>query len=483
MTSRRDYYALPARWVPAVLLGIVVVVHLPGLADRVFNNDEAYVATVADVIAHGGKLYVDAVDRKPPGLFYLYHWLFEVTGSRQLWIPRIAGMLAHGATATLVWVFARRRLGVRGGLVAGVLAALASVTVTPGDAQSAEFEVFMMPFVLAAMVLADRKRPFASGLAIGAATMIKQTAAMTLLPLAWIAWRNRTTRRSHLAVLAVGTAAPAVACAVMFGPGRFWFWVFGAANGQYLDVGDGGLGVTLHRMLSMNASIIGLNVALFGLAAMAWRCRRDDVEVWLWLLSAVIGVFSGTRFFGHYYWQLLPPLCILAARGATQVAAKWTHIGVATMALTSAGAAIAAVALHLGGTSTHYETLADYVTANTTPDQKIFVWGHEPALFWASDRLPASRVITTGFLTGHTSARPAGFDSIDKAVPGLWDDVMADLNADPPTLFFDTQPNDPLEPPDFPMSDYPPIEDFVDGKYQLVGVVERIYVYRLAVSP
>jgi hypothetical protein len=32
------------------------------------------------------------------------------------------------------------------------------------------------------------------------------------------------------------------------------------------------------------------------------------------------------------------------------------------------------------------------------------------------------------------------------------------------------------------MSDYPPIEEFVAGNYQLVGVVERIFVYRLAVS-
>jgi hypothetical protein len=382
-----------------------------------------------------------------------------------------------------VWMFARRRLGVRGGLVAGVLAALASVTVTPGDAQSAEFEVFMMPLVLAAKVLADRGRKLGSGLAVGAATMVKQTAATTLLPLAWIAWRNRAGRWSQLTQLAVGAAAPVLACAVMFGPHRFWFWVFGAANGQYLDIGDGGLGLAAHRMLSTNASIIGLNIALFALAAVAWRCRRDDIDVWLWLLSAVIGVVSGTRFFGHYYWQLLPPLCILAARGATQVAAKWTRIGIASMALTSAGAAIAAVALHLGGPSTDYETLADYVTANTTPDEKIFVWGHEPALFWAADRLPASRVITTGFLTGHTTGRPAGFDSIDKAVPGLWVDVMADLNAHPPTLVFDTQPDDPLDPPDFPMRDYPPIEEFIDGHYQLVGVVERIYVYRLAVSP
>jgi 4-amino-4-deoxy-L-arabinose transferase-like glycosyltransferase len=469
--------------VPAILLGIVVVVHLPGLANRVFNNDEAYVATVADVIAHGGRLYVDAVDRKPPGVFYLYHWLFELTGSRQLWIPRIAAMLAHGATATLVWLFARRRLGDRAGLVAGVLAAFASATVTPGDAQSAAFEVFMMPLVLAAMILADRERPFGSGLAIGAATMMKQTAATTLLPLAWLVWRNRAARWARVSLLGVGAAVPVIVCALLFGPRRFWFWVFGGANGQYFDVGNGGLGLTLHRMLSMNASIIGLNIALFGLAAMAWRCRRDDIDVWLWLLSAGIGVFSGTRFFGHYYWQILPPLCILAARGATQVAEKWTRVGVATMALTSAGAAIAAVALRLGGPGNDYETIADYVRANTTPQEQIFVWGHDPAVFWAADRRPASRVITTGFLTGHTTGRPAGFDNIDKAVPGLWDEVLADLNAHPPELVLDTQPDDPLEPPDYPMSEYPLIADFVSGHYRLVGAVERILVYRLAVSP
>jgi hypothetical protein len=340
----------------------------------------------------------------------------------------------------------------------------------------------MMPLVLAAMVLADRKRPLGSGLAIGAATMMKQTAATTLLPLAWIAWRNRATRWGHLALLAIGAAVPVIMCALLFGPRRFWFWVFGGANGQYLDIGDGSLGLTVHRMISMNASIIGLNIALFGLAAMAWRCRRDDIDVWLWLLSAVVGIVSGTRFFGHYYWQLLPPLCILAARGATQVAERWRRLAVATMAITAAGAAIAAAALRLGGPSTDYETVADYVKANTTSDEQIFVWGHEPSFFWAADRLPASRVITTGFLTGHTTGRPAGFDSIDKAVPGLWDEVMADLDAHPPELILDTQPDDPLHPADFPMSDYPPIEEFVAGNYQLVGVVERIFVYRLAVS-
>jgi hypothetical protein len=469
--------------VPAVLLAVVIVLHLPGFANRVFNNDEAYISTVADVLAHGGKLYVTTVDRKPPGVFYIYYWLTELTGSSALWIPRVAGMFAHAATATLVWVFARRRFGDRAGLVAGLLAAIASVTVTPGDAQSAEFEVFMMPFIVGAMVLADRARPFSAGVSIGVGTMMKQTAATTLLPLAWIAWRNRTQHWAHLVLLGIGAALPVAICAIIFNPGRFWFWVFGGANSGYLDVGDGGLGIVLHRMLSMNGIVLALNLGVIGLVVFAWRNWRADLDIWLWLLSAVIGVSSGTRFFGHYYWQLFPPLCILAARGSTNLAAWWSRLGIGVMGLTGAGAAIAATALRLGGPSNDYQSLADYARANTTSDELIFVWGHEPSVFWAADRRPASRIITTGFLTGHTAVRPEGFDGMDKAVPGLWDDVMADLEAHPPTLFFNTEPDDPSAAADYPLREYPPMAEFVAERYQLVQLIGDVSVYRLVVNP
>ena len=482
VTVSSDFRALRVRYVPVVLLALVIVLHLPGLNNRVFNNDEAYIATVADVLAHGGRLYVDVVDRKPPGVFYIYHWLFELTGSTALWIPRLAAMVAHAATATLVWVFARRRLGDRAALVAGVLAAITSATVTPGDAQTAEFEVFMMPFIVGAMVLADRRKPFASGVAIGAGTMMKQTAATTLLPLAWMAWRHRDSRWRNLVLLGAGGAVPVALCAVLFNPGRFWFWVFGGANGGYLDVGKGGFGIVADRMLSMNGAVIALNLGVLALAALSVRSWRADLDIWLWLLSAVIGVASGTRFFGHYYWQLFPPLCLLAARGATVIGARWTRLAVGAAALTAAGAAIAAAMFRIGGPSNDYNAIADYAKAHTTPDERIFVWGHEPSVFWAADRLPASRIITTGFLTGHTAVRPKGFDGMDKAVPGLWDDVMADLEAHPPTLFFNTEPIDPSESADYPIRDYPPMAQFIAERYELVDMIGKVSVYKLMVA-
>jgi hypothetical protein len=353
--------------------------------------------------------------------------------------------------------------------------------VTPGDAQTAEFEVFMMPFVVGAMVLADRRKHLGAGLAIGAGTMMKQTAATTLLPLAWIAWRARDTRWRNLVLLGAGAAVPVAICALLFDPGRFWFWVFGGANGGYLDVGKGGLGIVADRMLSMSGAVIALNLGVLALVACSVRSWRADLDIWLWLLSAVIGVSSGTRFFGHYYWQLFPPLCLLAARGATVVAARWTRIAVVVAALTAAGAAIAAAAFRIGGPSNDYQAIADYAKTHTTRDERIFVWGHEPSVFWAAERLPASRIITTGFLTGHTAVRPPGFAGIDKAVPGLWDDVMADLEAHPPALLFNMEPNDPSASADYPIRDYPQMEQFVNEHYRLVDTIGKVSVYKLMV--
>lgn len=467
------------RWMAGLLLLIVLVLHLPGLANRVFNNDEAYVATVADVLANGGRLYVDAVDRKPPGVFYIYHWLFELTGSRALWIPRLAAVVAHTATAFLVWLMARRRFDARTAVLVGVLAALASATVTPGDAQTAEFEVFMMPFIAGAMLLADQRRAFGSGLALGAATMMKQTAAVTLLPLVFVFLRLRAGRWTGLVKLAVGAAIPLAVCAVLFDVDRFWFWVFGGANSSYLDVGSGGAGLVFNRFLSMTAAVLALNLAALGLAAVALRVWRTDLDLWLWLLSAAIGVVSGTRFFGHYYWQIMPPLCLLAGRGITLLPRRIGALGVGLAAFTAAGAAIVVVAFRIGGPSNDYQTLADYARANTAPTDRIFVWGHEPSVYWAADRLPASRVITTGFLTGHTAVRPKGFAGIERAVPGIWEDVMSDLAAHPPILFFNTEPTDPSRSADYPITDYPAMEAFLTENYLQVAVIDGTTVYKL----
>ena len=71
LQTERDGLLAPrlrANHMNAALLFVVVAfaVHAPSLSNRVFNSDEAYLATQAQVLNRGGRLYVDTVDRKPP---------------------------------------------------------------------------------------------------------------------------------------------------------------------------------------------------------------------------------------------------------------------------------------------------------------------------------------------------------------------------------------------------------------------------------
>ena len=56
--------------VPLALVAMAVaagfLVHLPGLRHQLFDPDEAAIATMGTSLTHGGVLYRDVFDRKPP---------------------------------------------------------------------------------------------------------------------------------------------------------------------------------------------------------------------------------------------------------------------------------------------------------------------------------------------------------------------------------------------------------------------------------
>ncbi len=65
------------------VLGIVlltVVTRLPALQHPQAIDDEETYSVVANVIVDGGRPYVDAIERKPPLLFWTYATVVEATG-------------------------------------------------------------------------------------------------------------------------------------------------------------------------------------------------------------------------------------------------------------------------------------------------------------------------------------------------------------------------------------------------------------------
>ena len=177
-----------------ILLAITFVLRLPAFFVPVFNSDETFVATQAHVIEQGGELYEDAIDRKPPLVPYIYAATFAFFETSALWSVRVVAMLAVALTALLLAVEARRRYGERAGWIAGVLFVLAMVAFAPQDGQAANFEVFMLPSMTAAILFARRGRGVAAGVAIAFATLAKQTGAATLLPVLYLLARARQAR-------------------------------------------------------------------------------------------------------------------------------------------------------------------------------------------------------------------------------------------------------------------------------------------------
>jgi hypothetical protein len=460
------------------LLALTTVLRLPGLSDRVFNSDEAYLATQAEVLNAGGRLYVDTVDRKPPVVPYLYAAVFRVTGSDDLAPVRVVALVAEFATALLLAFEARRRFAWRHApLVAGVGFVLAANALPPADSQAANFEVFMLPLMTAAFVLAVRRRTTSSGAALALATLTKQTAALALLPLAYLAWRAR--RGRGLMVLGAAFVAPIVVAAIAFGPHDFVHWVF-TGNGGYVDV-RGALGYVLSNGASRTGWFLLGSAALVVLLWPAWRSRRDDVDLWLWLVSGVVAVSIGLRFFPHYYLQLLPPLALLATRGLCSLAEDRRRrvvplVAVVAVAVT-AWFVVPAFVGHDNRDTKIALAVAAYVRHHTPPGARVLVWGQAPEVYWASDRRPATRFATTGFVTGVSGGRPPSRVGSQYAAPGATNLFYRDLRRTPPVLVADMSTADQRHAHYTPPARFPRFDAFLRaGRWHRVAVVDGVSI-------
>jgi hypothetical protein len=392
----------------------------------------------------------------------------------------VLAIFAHALTALLLALEARRRFRKNwSGVVVGVLYLLAATAFRPQDAQAANFEVFMLPAMTAAMLLGIRRRPGAAGATLAVATLAKQTAATTLLPLAWLAWRARRTR--GVARLACAFAGPILVVAAVLGFHDFFFWVF-TGNGGYLDA-SGVLGYAISLGARQTEWFLAGHAAVVVLAAFAWRYRREDADLWLWTLSGVIAVMAGLRFFPHYYLQLLPPLCLLATRTLASWPAFTRRWVVATVTVVLIATTSYYLAQAFPRTNDRNAVIASdvarYMHDHSTPTSRVLVWGHAPEVYWASDRLPATRFLTSGFLTGASGGRPPDRVGMPYATPGAWAEFFHDLCKHPPTLIVDMSPADQRNARFYPPKRFPPFERYLtSGHWQRVAVIDGTVIYR-----
>ena len=463
-----------------VLLGTIVA-RLPSFGRQLFDSDEATIATMGMVVSRGGVLYRDVIDRKPPLAAILYAATFWVTDTRSLLPVHVIAALGLAAAALVVAYDVRRRASATAGWWAAGLLIAGAVAFKPAAGQAANYSQLALLPGCAAIVLTRRgtaRSAAYAGLALGIATLTRQTWIIGLGPAALGVWLHGGRQRAHVALL-VATTALTIAAVGLFAPfSAFWHWTF-SGNGSLLFA----LG---HSQHVATRGLHTLRLFLIGHIALCWLALRRglhfaDLDLWAWLLAGLATVVVGFRFFDHYWFQVLPPLVLLAAPAVDRHSV-----------LTRGLVAVAVVAPTLWfwtqawspkDFNDNWTPLVAEIREQTHAGDRITVWGAIPELYWRSGRAPGGGLVLADFLVGRSAGLPEGRELLRNATPGARTAWLRSLYAHPPKLFLDTSVANIRSYGHYPMKILPSVSNFVARYYRRIATVSRVNIYELVHRP
>src|SRR5213594_2397203 len=416
-----------SRWVNVIIIALVVILRLPTLLPSMYISDESYYGTGANEILDGGTVYRTAVDTKPPGMYYIYAGVFQVAGRNNLLAVHILAILVVAATALVV-----RRIGARvaddwAGAWSGIGYVVFLHAYRPDDTLGANSEIFAsLPLALSVLAfLQGQKKPalglmFLSGALVGVATLIRQPSAVILgAMLACLAYGWLISRiHSFARVLAAGSGVVIGFIAVIAALAWYyqlqgnlhdaylWVWAFAI---RYVG-SETTFAYVLKRLVTVHLAVIlawGL-LWYFGIRQVIDTLRSfrhtkpvstEAILLTLWLGLTYVTIFIGWRFAGHYHLAVLPPLSILAGQVFSRFVVeqrrfprsrwRWTRAGIiGAAALPAIGFLTVAFATRVK--DLNFLPIVQHIVKETSPNDRIFVWGTCPQLYSFSGRRTAT---------------------------------------------------------------------------------------------
>src|SRR5213592_2152258 len=485
------------------LVLITIVTRLPALLHPLPIDDEAGYSVIANEIVDGGRPYIDAVDRKPPLLFWTYAAVFKVAGEYNWKALHLLSLTWALATMAGLYAIGKQLFDRETGLVAALFYSVFQPWVSFKNL-AFNGEMVMNLAIVWAWAIAlrhssSRLRPelFLAGLLLCAGFLLKQPAAIAAVPLGIYlllpsyqasSSLTRTNSIIQAAMLTAGFfAALGLVTIVLWRQGilhEAFYWTIADHGVPHVFWGTG-----IVRTLAFFGACLPLVIGSI-------MACRDKSEIWagkmpertalLGLLAvSAIGAAAGARFYPHYYVQLIPPLTLLAAPyyarfwSRTIQPPHWLlrpRVTYAWLALTLITLSI----MHWTGLAPHRlpSEVGRYLFTHSKPEDRIFVWGQKVNIYLEAHRRPASRYITTFPLTGHVfGGRVPGLDTHSRILPGAWSTLQEDFARHPPAYIVDVQ-RDPKNAQD-PMKDFPILAKLLAERYQPVARTAEGVIYRM----
>lgn len=472
MPARRDLAAALTIVAIAVLSGLI---RLPGFTEGGFaSHDVGGILYEAMVLRAGGLPYVDAIELKAPGTFYLAAALAGPEGRDiavfQVWANLVA-LLSLLTLAGVAW----RLWGAHAAVVAAALYALHDAHLDSMDANYVTWA--QLPAIAAGLAAvraatwredhALRNRSLRTWLIAGAlcglAALCKQPSGAILVPVLFWALcpPGRRDLRAGVAVVAGFLVAHAPVALHYLARGHLGDLVGGYVwnpwGFEYIARNAAGTSPwrAAWEFAAASAYFVALPLALAGFALAARPRGHVPADIshvpgairflLVWTAAALAAAATGLRFYKGYYLGVLPPLCLLAAApwGAS-APALWRRgrvrfVLAPLLLLLTVRAAWTLRVTRDDRARPHDDgarAIGDYLGERTGPDDRIWVWGwHLWGVHAYSGRLSASRLYKTlGLLTttpDDTWRAPAGPTQV--LADGPWARLLLqDLAAAPP---------------------------------------------------
>jgi len=179
---------------------------------------------------------------------------------------------------------------------------------------------------------------------------------------------------------------------------QVWLWGRVYAGGTFVDEPvRNGVIRTLH-WLGFHAAL-----AVAAIFAVASTGKRLDWRWGAWALLSLVAVAAGWRFFPRYFFQLLPVLALVAARGMVLMGARrWLALALLLVPLVRFGPRYVWMAAERSwaDTAMDRDSRAAAALLRATPGATLFVWGFRPELYVYADMPAALRFLDSQPLTG-----------------------------------------------------------------------------------
>jgi len=508
-------------WGLLLLLTACVGLRAVALVRPCLSDDEATYCVVAREMLSGHVLYRDVVDHKPPLIYLTYAVTQELGGPvGGMRLLHAVSILVVFATALLLGRIARCLAVERGqvsvsdreSFVAAGLYVAFSTTLFDFDALAANCELFMLLPLTGSVVIylrsalpeIRRVQLFVVGVLVGVAMLYKYQAGVQLplygLHLA-VLHRRRMGRvlQGWLLLLAGMLSVIGICALVMQQAGASssaWFWF--RFNFAYIREGLDLSEIARRAALRLSYAIIpSFLLWLLGVRAVALAIgrRAQPTDPGLlgplsagWLIVSVVATTVGGRFFGHYFYQVIAPLSVLAAPAVRRL---WTSRRALVVWATGLPIAIfflmgvfhRSVMAAVGEREPDYPAIAAFIDAHCRPEDRLVVWGNAPVLYFEANRPLGTRFAFSNYLTGmspatRTQTDPTA-DSSANIVKGSWDMFEADIEARRPSLFVDTSPGNIGAYGKYPPQSYPRLKAILDRRYVSIGQIAGAEVFSL----